>query len=143
MEAVSLAMQYQRAEIKQLRQSVRPAQHPYELSDIARLTPYELAALEGDTPPLLLEDGAEEKKRKEEDKTGEIRERRKFLLPPSAFLLAKPSADLFAQTINAQTTFVSPATEYDIAFPEEEDSEEAELPAAASNPAEAQEEAPE
>ena len=143
MEAVSLAMQYQRAEIKQLRQGIRAAQHPYELSEVARLTSYELAALEGDATPLLLEDG-EEKKRREDEKTEETldtkyeareEENSSFLLPPSS--LQEPSTD-YAPTMNAQTTFISPATEYEIAYPEAEDTEDGELSAAVLNPAEVQ-----
>jgi hypothetical protein len=48
MEAVNLAVQYQRAEIKQLRQGVRILQHKQESTEIARLTPAEIAAIAGE-----------------------------------------------------------------------------------------------
>ncbi len=116
MEAVSLAMQYQRAEIQQLRQNVRATQRPLEISEVARLTPYELAALEGDAPPLLLEDGGEDGQGKEEirDTRYEIREGEdsSFILHPSSLPVG-----FFEPTMNAGTTFVSPVTEFEITPP--------------------------
>lgn len=99
MEAVNLAMQYQRAEIKQLRQGFRAVQRPHEILDIARLTPSELIALEADEPQRLL--GHSE--------SGEQ-------IAETVF---------FAPTINAQTTFISPMAAFYLA-PEFTDNLEAE-----------------
>ena len=129
MEAVSLAMQYQRAEIQQLRQNVRATQRPQEISEIARLTPYELAALEGDAPPLLLEDGEEEKEKRrrgEEESLSTINyplsTDSSFILHPSSLSEhptpntqhPTPPLGFFEPTMNAGTTFVSPVTEFEI-----------------------------
>ena len=150
MDAVSLAMQYQRAEIKQLRQNARATPRSQEPAEIARLTPYELAALRGEDSPLLLEDGEEEKekRRKGEEETEEGTGNREqgtagnaergmmndeynaesnsslstqhssfspSLIPNTQHLT--PSIGFFEPTMNAQTTFVSPTTAFEIAPP--------------------------
>ena len=89
MEAVNLAMQYQRADIKQLRQGVRSLQRTQNFMGTAHLTPLELAALEGDTTPHLLENTI----------SAEQSEELGFLV----------------STVNAQSTFISPLTAFAVA----------------------------
>lgn len=112
MEAVNLAMQYQRAEIKQLRQGVRLIQRHQDLVHLAQLTPAELAAIEDVTefeapqieaPPRV----------KSIAGVGEGGE-------PDASLLSAGAGEpgFFAPTMNGQATFVSAPTAYTIAPPQ-------------------------
>lgn len=113
MEAVNLAMQYQRAEMKNLRQGLRAIQRPHDIFDIARLTPSELTALEAEEPLRMLGHGdpnvqtanhfkdnaeLEENEELEVIRQGEALEENREL----------EETVFFAPTMNAQSTLISP-----------------------------------
>ncbi len=136
MEAVNLAMQYQRAEIKQLRQGVRVVQRHQELFHVAQLTPAELAAIENitefETPQIEGQSAVKSIAGAGEGDSvdlpqatnntplvesiaaaGEGEESDASLVSTGA---GEPG--FFAPTMNGQATFVSAPTAYTIAPPQ-------------------------
>ena len=129
MEAVNLAMQYQRAEIKQLRQGMRVIQRHHDVFHVAQLTPDEMAAIEGDEPlenRRLIAD-ADANNRARIEAQSEAIDPIKSIEGVNGVDGAEPlllgaganEPGFFAPTMNGQATYVSVPTAFTVAAPDD------------------------
>lgn len=126
MEAVNLAMQYQRAEIKQLRQGVRVIQRHHDVFHVAQLTPDELAAIEGvenfESMKYITDASASDRARDEAQSDLKSIEGAGGEDDAEPLRLSSGAGEpgFFAPTMNGQATFVSSPTAFTVAAPLED-----------------------